>query len=95
MRCGASQCKRPWSRNKLRAAMWQNRSVLTSAALWRSMGRKPGWGRTAKNIMQAIERQLVEAKKARADSKTVASLKRLLKVFVPARKTVRKAQRGH
>ena len=75
--------------------MWQNRPALTSAALWRSMGRKPGWGRTAKRIMQSIERQIVEAKKAQADRKTMASLKRLLSVFVPPRKVVKKAQRGH
>jgi len=94
LRCAASQCRRPLSRKNLHSLCWLNRAEFTSAALWRRVGRKPGWGRTAKNIMEAIERNIVNAKKEHADKKTMASLKRLLAVFVPQKKAVRKAPRG-
>ena len=94
-RCANTQCPRRHTRKSLRARMWQNRGTLTSSALWNSASRKPGYGRTWKNILGRLEKAEADAKKDKADRKTINALQRLVRMFVPKAKLAKKAQRGH
>ena len=95
IRAAQTQCPRPYSRNKMRARCWQNRPGLTSGALWNLVQRKPGYGRTFKNIMTRIERAVADAKAEKSDRKTINKLTGLLRMFIPKPGAVKKAQRGH